>query len=161
MDYYQAGIALNNQKIEKQNAGYALEQGEQQTGQVGQQVRAQVGQIRDAQSASGLDINKGTAPLVPGSQRLIGQEEQATVRGNAAKQAYDYDVSAFQYGEQAKLDEYAGTNAAQAGAISSEASILGSAASVSSKWLGFNQEGAFGNLGSSIAGGFRNAISGL
>lgn len=153
MYYYQAGIALDNQKIEQQNAGYALQQGEQEAMQSGMATRARVGQIKAAQGASGLDVNKGTMPLVPAGQQQIGEIEQTTIRSNAAKAAYDYDVSAFQYGAQATLYDAAAANAAAAAPIAQEASILGSAASVGSKWLGFQQSGAlpsFSQMGSAI-----------
>ena len=160
MYYYQAGIALNNQQIEKQNAGYALQQGEQRAMQSGMQTRAQVGEIKAAQGASGFDVNKGTQPLVPAGQEQVGGIEQATIRSNASKQAFDYDVSAFQYGEQAKLDEFAGTNASKAAGIAQESSILGTAASVSSKWLGFEQSGALPSV-SSMSSGVSHFFGGL
>jgi hypothetical protein len=153
MYYYQAGIALDNQQIEKQNKGFALQQGEQQAMQSGMRTRAQVGEIKAAQGASGFDLNKGTQPMVPAGQEKIGQIDQATIRSNANKAAFDYDVSAFQYGAQATVDQFAAANAAKASGIAQESSILGTAAGVSSKWLGFEQSGAlpsFGSIGSSI-----------
>lgn len=157
MYYYQAGIALDNQQIEKQNEGYALQQGEQAAMQSGMRTRAQVGAIKAAQGASGFDVNKGTQPLVPAGQEKVGGIEQATIRSNASKAAFDYDVSAFQYGAQATLDQYAGTNAANAAGIAQEASILGTAANVGSKFLGYQQSGAlpsFSSMGSGISQAF-------
>lgn len=154
MYYYQAGIALDNQQIEKQNEGYALQQGEQQAMLSGMRTRAQVGAIKAAQGASGFDVNKGTQPLVPAGQEKVGQIEQSTIRSNASKAAFDYDVSAFQYGAQAPLDEFAGTNAANAAGIARESSILGTVANVGSKFLGFQQSGAlpsFSQMDSSVS----------
>ena len=160
MYYYQAGIALDNQQIEQQNAGYALQQGEQQAAQSGMQTRTQVGAIKAAQGASGLDVNKGTQPMVPAGQEQIGQINQATIRSNANKAAFDYDVSAFQYGAQATVDQYAAANAGSAAGIAQESSILGTAAGVSSKWLGFEQSGALPSA-SSIGTGISNFVSGF
>jgi len=161
MDMYQAAVATQNQQIEKQNAGFALQQGEEQQTISGQATRATVGRIRAAQGASGLDINKGTMPLVPASARTIGQEEQSQIRQNADTAAYAYDVSAWQYGAQSQLDTTAAFNTAAAEPLETEATFLGTAASVSSKWLSFNQSGVFSGVGSSISSGISAALGGF
>jgi hypothetical protein len=151
MDMYQAAVATQNQQIEKTNAGFALAQGEQQQTVSGQATRARVGQIRAAQTASGLDITRGTMPDVPAGQEKVGLQEQTQIRQNAQKAAYDYDVSAWQYGAQSQLDVKAAFNTAAAQPLQSEATFLGTAASVSSKWLGFNQAGVFSGVGSGLS----------
>lgn len=150
-DLFQAGIALQNQQIQKANAGYALQQGEQSAMVIGQGVRAQVGQIKAAQGASGLNVNLGTAPDVVAGQRKIGMEEQSLTRETAAKTAYDYDVSAWQYGQQNQLDIASAINTTAALPLQEEATFLGTAASVSTKWLGFNQAGDFSGIGSAVS----------
>ena len=158
---YQAGVAIRNQQLERQNAGTALMQGEEQAAQSGMATRARLGQIRAAQGASGLRIGEGTMPLVPESQRRIGSMEQTTIGSNAAKAAYDYDVSAWKYGTQAGLYSMAAMNTKAAAPLAEEASILGSAASVSDKWLQFSQAGNFGNLGKTLSGMGSNVAGAL
>lgn len=160
---YQAGVALQNQQLMRQNAGYALMQGEESAAQSGMATRAQIGQIRAAQGASGLDVDRGTAPAVVRSQRRIGDIEQQTIRSNAGLAAYGQDISAYQYGTQATLDKMAAANAKAAAPLAETASILGSAASVSNKWLGFNSAGNFAGLTPTLNSwgtGISSAISG-
>lgn len=140
---YQAGVAQLNERISKQNADYSRSVGEVEAQQSGMKNRQQVGQIRVAQSASGLDINKGSAKLVSESQKDIGAQDQALIRSNAAKRAYGYEVEAA--GETAKghLATMSAANAETAGKIGVASSILGTATSVSSKWLDAKRVGMF------------------
>lgn len=146
MYQYQAGIAKQNQAIAKQNETYALMSGEQQAAKSGMATRYREGEIKTAQAASGFDVNKGTAVDVRAGQEKIGQMEQTAIRSSSAKAAYDYDVSAFQAGEQAQLYTAAASNVKSAAPLAQAASFLGSASSVASKWMSFNQSGALNNF---------------
>jgi hypothetical protein len=161
-NYYQAGVAKLNSSIALQNADYALNQGEQQAMEFGIAGGQRLGNIMAAQSSSGLDVNTGSAPLVRAGQKQIIDLDTTQIRSNAAKTAYDYDVQSTQFEQQATLYEMAGTNAAAAGQIKAESSIIGTAGAVSSQWLQGSQVGlsgtgdtlsnAAGNLASSISG---------
>lgn len=149
---YQAGIANLNAQIAKQNEDYARDLGERQAGQYGMQAAQRKGQTSVALASSGLDINTGSAANVRASQDLITHMDLDTIRSNAAKAAYDYDVQSVQYENQAKLYQMAGTNAAAAAKINVTSSILGTAASVSDKWLQASQVGLFSNGGGGLGG---------
>ena len=152
---YQAGIALQNQQIAKQNEGYALTEGEDRAAQSGMASRYRLGQIITAQGASGFNVNSGTNTNVQSGQQLIANTEQTTILSNAAKTAYDYDIGAVQAGEQASADKAAASNAQTAGDIGIASSILGTAGSVSSKWMQGTQSGLFPstNILSGTSGG--------
>lgn len=143
---YQSAVATINSNIELQNAEYARQQGEQQSQQYGMQAGQKFGAIKVAQASSGLDINSGSAKLVQGSERLVANLDLDQIRSNAAKTAYDYDVQATQYKNQAGLYTMGATNAAAAGPIAATSSILGAAGSVSSKWLQASNTGMFNNI---------------
>jgi len=145
---YQAGVARINSQIDLQNAEYARNQGEVQAQQYGQKAAQQFGAIRTTQAASGIDVNSGTPAQVQASQRQITTTDLGTIRANAAKTAYDYDVKSTMDLNQSTLDIMAGDNAIQAGKIKAQASILGSVASVASKWQQGSQMGIFGGGGS-------------
>ena len=132
---YQAGIAKLNAQIAEQNAVYATQAGEAQAMQAGLAAGQQMGRIKAAQSATGLDVNSGTNKQVQQSQAGITSETLSAIRSNAAKTAYDYRVSAVSDIAQANLDTLAGQNARRAGMISAESSLIGMASSVSSEWL--------------------------
>jgi hypothetical protein len=151
---YQAGIAQQNQLIDKQNAEYSLQTGENQAAQSGMATRYRMGQITTAQAASGFNVNTGTNVDVRKGQQLVGDTEQTAIHSNAAKTAYDYDIGATQAGEQASAYKAASTNATTAGDIGIASSVLGTAGSVSSKWLQGQQSGLFNSNPLSGGSGF-------
>lgn len=141
---YQAGVANLNAEISRQNAEYARSVGELQATRYGMQAAQRMGQIKVAQSASGLDINSGSAKQVQQSQATLTRMDLTTIRSDAAKTAYNYEVQGVQYGAQAQLDTLAGKNAMSAGMISASGSIIGTAASVDTAWLRGSQLGLWG-----------------
>jgi len=141
---YQAQVARINADIDRQNSEWELTKGETESRQFGMKEGQQFAAIRSGQAASGLDVNSGSALDVQGSQRKVAQMDDATIRSNAAKTAYDYTVKATMDEDQAKLYTAAGDNAEKAGYLKAAGSILGSVSSVSSKWLQASQAGIFG-----------------
>jgi len=140
---YQSGIAVQNSLIAKQNADYAIRVGEQQAQAEGLKVRQQVGSTVANRGASGLDVNTGSNAKVVQSVEEVGEDNVAVIRSDAAKRAYGYKVEANQATTQGQLYRMAGEDASRAGTISALGSILGTAGSVSSKWLDANQRGIF------------------
>lgn len=159
MYQYQAGVADINKKIASQNADYSRQVGEVKAQDSGLKTMFQVGKMKAAQGASGLDVNSGSASATRDSQTLIGQHDQATIRSNAARMAYGYDIEAVKYGAEADMDRMAASNAKQAGGLGAISSILGGAASVSSKWLQGSSAGAWGGSGGSSDGGYKPTSS--
>lgn len=149
---YQAGVADVNKKISLQNAAYARDTGESKAFESGLRTRFQEGKIKTAQGASGLDVNSGSAKATQDSQRDIGRLDQGIIRSNSARQAYGFDTEAVKYGAEGEMDRSAASNARTAGNIGAISSILGTAASVSSKWLQWGSV-AGGGLGNGDAGG--------
>jgi hypothetical protein len=142
---YQAGVARINYQIDQQNKEYAFNQGEAEATRYGLKSAQQLGQIRAAQGASGLDVNSGSNADVQASQRKVAQMDMTTIRSNAAKTAYDFDVKSTMDLNQATMDVMAGQNAKTAGDIKAMSSLVGSAGSVSDKWLKGNQSGMWGS----------------
>jgi hypothetical protein len=144
---YQAQVAQINSSIDKQNADYAINQGEQQAQIEGLKAGQQAGQIKVGQAASGFDVNTGSNKDVQISQRLVTGIDLGQIRSNASKTAYDYNVKSVMDINQAGLDTMAATNASQAGDISLAASLVSTAGSVSDKWLQANKSGVFNSTG--------------
>src|SRR6266403_1283230 len=132
---YQAGVAQLNQKIALQNASYAVQSGESSAYQSGLKTGATVAQQKVDQSASGFDVAGGSAAGVRQSTTDLGVYDQNLIRTNFAKKAYGFEVEAATKGAEAGADVIAGQQAKKAGDIGAVASILGTAGSVSSKWL--------------------------
>lgn len=145
---YQAGVALLNQNIAKQNAAYTRDVGENAAFISGRKTMATVATQKVDQSASGVDVNSGSPAAVRKSTTDLGQIDQSTIRQNYAKKAYGYDVEAATKGAEAGADVIAGDNAEKAGRINAASSILGTVSSVSSKWL--QGSSVFGSSSSGI-----------
>lgn len=140
---YQAGIAKMNEKIALQDADYARSIGETEAQTSGMKTRFTLGKIVSAQSGSGLDVNSGSNRAVQESEQEIGTHDQSVIRSAAAKRAYGYETEAAQASAQGEVYKMSGQNAQTAGQIGAASSILGTASSVSSKWLDAKRVGMF------------------
>lgn len=148
---YQAQVAKYNADIDKQNADYARYVGERSAANFGLKQRQVEGQVRTGKAASGLDVNSGSAVDVQASARKVGQMDMATIRENAAKTAYDYEVKAVNDINQAGLYDAASSNAKSAGNLNMMASLISTAGSVSSKWMAGAQSGLWNGGGGGVA----------
>lgn len=154
---YQAGIAQMNETIAKQNADYEFKAGEVSAQQSGMKSRAELGQAKAVQSASGLDVNSGSPADVRKSMIEVGQENQAVIRSNAARKAYGYATEAAGQEAQSNLYGMAASNSKTAAHIEALGSIIGGVSSVSTKWSAGGSAGLFGgnpvNVGSATSYG--------
>jgi hypothetical protein len=135
----QAKIAKNNQTVAAQNAAYTAQAGEVEGEQAGLRNRAVSGTIRARQAAGGVDVNTGSAATVQGSAAELGAMDAMTIRSNAARAAYGYQVK----GHEAEL-EYLQAKAAEKAApiegfISAGGTLLGGASSTASKYSQWQQ----------------------
>ncbi len=158
-NYYQAGVAELNSQIAKQNADFAMNQGEQQAQKFGMAAGEREGQIVASQADSGTDVNTGSNRDVQKSQHFVDLMDLTQIRSNAAKVAYDYDVQSVNFDKQAQLYKMAGKDAAAAGGIKAEASIIGTVGSVASKWTQGSQVGLFNDVGTDL-GNFKSQLFG-
>lgn len=141
---YQAGVARINEQIAQQNADYARAAGEVEAQRSGMGTRFKIGQERVAQAASGIDAGRGSAVAVRASEQAIGQQDEAMIRANAARRAYGYQVEAVGKEAEARMAETSADAAKTEGYINAFGSLLGTASSVSSKWLQAKQYGVYG-----------------
>ena len=146
---YQAGVARLNAQIADQNAQYASDVGELQAGEFGYKAAQQLGAIKSVQASHGLDIRSGSAAAVQASQKLVSATDMAAIRSNAAKTAFNYRQQAGADIAQAGVDTFAGRNAATAGLIKADTSIIGGATSVDQQWLQGQKSGLWGSPGGS------------
>lgn len=144
---YQAGVAQLNKQVALQNAEYSIRAGETQAQQSGMKTKFMVGKEKAAQGASGVDVNVGSTQQVRESQEQVGRMDQSIIRDNAGRRAYSYEVEATNYEAQSKADLAAAKTSKTAGYIGAFSSILGSATSVSSKWMQGQQAGLWGGSG--------------
>lgn len=150
MYQYRAAVFDVNRQIAEQNADYAIKVGETQAQQAGMEGRHKVGGIIAKAGASGFDVNTGSKSRVVESVQEIATHNQAVIRSDAAKRAYDHRVQAYEATTQGQIYRRAGADAESAGKINALGTILGTAGSVGSKWLDAKQRGIFGGSGSGI-----------
>lgn len=126
---YNAQVADNNSAIATQEAAWAGEEGDQAASNSELATRSKVGGIIANQGASGVEVGSGSFQDVQKSASEVGMLDAMTIRSNAARQAYGYQVQATSETGQAALDRYAAKNDLEAGKIKSAGTILGSAGS--------------------------------
>ena len=138
---YQAAVATNNQKIATQYAAAATQQGQIMAEEKQMQTNQQLGMVRAAVGASGMDPSSGTGMRLQKDTLAMGELDVNTIRANAAKTAYGYNVQGMSYGAQAGLDTAASANALASGNLAAMSSIISGDASVSNKWLQYQNAG--------------------
>lgn len=142
-DRYQAQVALNNQKIAGQYAQQATADGEDQVAAKQEQTAQMVGSERAAMAANGVELNSGSALRIQGDTARLGEVDALTIRNNAARAAYGYQLQGVSYGQQASLDESAASSAVTAGNLNAFSSVVGGASSVASQWTKYKTSGVF------------------
>lgn len=121
---YSARIAENNAEIARRNATFASHEGAANAERKSMETRANVGAIKSAQAASGVDVGGGSAVDVRSSAAELGQLSAITIRSNAARRAYGYQTDAASSTAQAELDRAQGKNAEKSGYIDAAGTLL-------------------------------------
>jgi hypothetical protein len=153
---YQAGVAQVNATVAKQDATYATQAGEVEAQNSGMRTRAEVGSTRAGMAAGNVDITSGSGARVITSETEIGQQNEATIRANAAKRAYGFDVKAAADTAQAGAYDVAASTSKTSGIIGAVSSVIGGAGNVAAKWAQYGQSFGSGsgsgqyNTGSSV-----------
>ncbi len=62
-----------------------------------QQAQQTAGEQRTALAAQGIDVNSGTAADIQGNTTYLGELDAQTIRNNAAREAWGYQVQAQDY----------------------------------------------------------------
>ncbi len=138
---YQAGIADLNKRIALGNRDYAIYSGGEEAKRFGMKSAQVAGSIKAKQSASGVDVASGSSVDVQQSQKQVSDLDMATIRNNAARKAYGYQLEADTAEMQTQMYTAASSNSLAAGNIAALGSLISGASSVSSKWLQGNSQG--------------------
>lgn len=140
---YQAGIADLNRRIALDNRDYAVYSGGEDAKRFGMKSAQAAGTIKATQGASGIDVGSGSKLDVQQSQKTVSDLDMATIRNNAARKAYGYEVEATTQQMQSDMYRSAASNSLEAGNIAAAGSLISGAASVSDKWLAGNKQGLY------------------
>jgi hypothetical protein len=134
---YKGAVAQANAAYAEKNAQYAFREGAIRGQQAGMQGAQEVGAIRTAQSASGLDLTRGTATDVVKSQINQVQTNENLIAYQSAKQAYAFRVQAANFKNEAQFDYLSGKAAETEGYFGAAKSLLGGGTQVAEKWPNF------------------------
>lgn len=144
---YQAGVARINAQLAKQDAIYATRVGEVEAQQQGMRGRAIVGRTTVGYGAGNISTATGSPSRVLASETAITQANEGTVRANAAKRAYGFNVAAAEDTASAGALDIAADTAKTASYINMASTIVGGSGNVADKWM---QQGQYFPGGSTI-----------
>jgi len=140
---YQAQVAANNKIIADRQAADALDRGKNAEKAHRIQVAQLAGRQRAVLAGNGVVLDDGTALDITSDTMAMGELDALTIRSNAQREAYAYEVQGMGFQADAGLYAARGQSAASAGQAAGFSSLLSGAGSVADKWYGFKKEGAF------------------
>lgn len=144
---YQAQVAANNATIDRQNAEQEIQIGEISSANREMKARAQVGKTEAGQGASGVDVNSKSFTDVRAGESELGMLDALTIRSDAARRAYGFNVKAAGDEAQSRLDAAASESAKASAPFEAAGSLLSSAASVGGKYAAWQNVAPGGGKG--------------
>lgn len=121
----QAGQDRSNAALAGYQAFDALNRGSRTVGQIRTRGSQIIGQQKVGYAASGIDTQSGTALDTMADSRMMSELDAATVRNNAARQAWGYRVQQSNYLSDANSAEDRGVMGAAGGILGGIGSIAG------------------------------------
>ncbi|MDT8902183.1 hypothetical protein [Anaeroselena agilis] len=143
---YEAQMLERNAQMVDRQATDAVERGAVEEGKVrkyGADVKAAQ---RAAIGANGLLASGSALDILAGTNEEI-ELDAATVRANAQRERWGFDVQAGDLRNQAKLARYGAQSARAAGSWGAMTTLIGGATSVANKWYEMKKAGAKGGGG--------------
>ncbi|UUL83449.1 hypothetical protein [Sphingomonas qomolangmaensis] len=124
---YRAAVADRNAALEQESARDALARGRTEEERSQRQTASTMGAQRAAMAANGIDLTFGSAASFVADTARVGQQDAATIRENATREARGMEREAANYRGEASAQRSAATGAAISGAFGVASSALGSA----------------------------------
>lgn len=137
----QAAIARRNAEVSQQQANIALENGRVTEQAARLRTSQMAGTQRASLAANGVDLGEGSANDVLTTTAFMGERDALTIRDNATRQAWAYQVQASNNLTEAGLMQSASNNINPG--LSTAGSLLSTAGGVASSWYKLSKEGAF------------------
>lgn len=124
-------VARNNQKMAEYQAQDAQRRGEEEAQAAQRRARGLLGTQRSMMAARGLDLTSGTPAELQMQTEMFGEQDVATSRLNAAREAWAVRADAANQSANARIQ-------ARAMRMSGAGSLLGAGAAVADKWMQWN-----------------------
>ena len=124
---YNAKVAEMNATMSDRRAKDAIERGAKDEQQKRQEIAQLKGRQKAAMAANGVDLTFGSPLDTIVDTAVLGELDALTVRRNAAREAYDYDVQAVNGRADATLSRMNAKAAKTGGYLSAAGTVLGGA----------------------------------
>ncbi|MCC6863277.1 MAG: hypothetical protein IT544_00510 [Rhodobacteraceae bacterium] len=125
---YKAQVAEINAKMADRAARDAIERGQIEEQNKRRETAAIMGRQQAAMAANGVDLTFGSPLDTIVDTAMMGEIDALTIRRNAAREAYDYDVQGVNYHADASLSQTNAENAQSAGVMNPLGTVLGGGA---------------------------------
>lgn len=147
----QAQLADYNANVAKLQAQDAIERGAEEESAFRSQVRGAIGAQRAGIAAGNTDVGFGSAVDVQADAAFLGELDSLTIRTNAAREAWGYNVQAEDLRKRAEITRKEGVYLERAAVTQGNAArsasrfnvagdVLGGGASLFSMAYGFNRK---------------------
>lgn len=124
---YQAQVSQNNAQVAQWQAADAIERGKRDEAEHRQKVARMIGTQRAGIAGSGFELGDLTSQDILGDTAAMGEIDALTIRTNAKREAWGYEVGANNYMAEAGLQKAAGKNAKTASYWSAGGDLLSGA----------------------------------
>lgn len=129
---YNAAVLDNNATLAEYGRKDALARGEEEAMRSRRATNAARGKQVASMAARGLDISEGSALNLLTDTDLLGEEDVAIIKNNAAKEAWGYGIERDNYSREAQMARNRGKSISPLGAAGS--TLLTGAGQVASRW---------------------------
>ncbi len=133
MSEYQARVAQDNAKIAEENARNERQSGLEEARRQRIKTIQTIGAQQTAMAANGIDIASGSALDTVSDTAQTGELDALMLQYNAERQAYNYEVGANNYTNQANLHMFEAKNAKTAGTLNAIGGVAKSIGDVGMK----------------------------
>lgn len=135
---YQADVARQNQQLAEQQASAERRQGYENMVTQRQETARLIGRQRAAAGASGAVVDVGSNLDLQADTAAQGEIDAINVYNQALDRAYNYDVQAVNYGNQAAAYDASASSTKKAGYINALGTAIGGIAEMGSTWAKFD-----------------------
>jgi hypothetical protein len=118
----QADLLEANAAIADLQADDAIARGVQEEQRYRQVVRGAIGTQRAGFAAGNINVNTGSAVDVQADAAMLGELDALTIKTNAAREAWGYNVQAFDHRKRAEIVRREGVMIAESGTAAQSAS---------------------------------------
>lgn len=126
----QAELADYNSQVADLQADDALERGREAESRYRSGIQTAIGAQRAGFAGMGVDVNYGSAVDVQADAAFLGELDALTIRTNAGREAWGYQVQATDYRKRAEIARKEGVYLEKAGNSAGNAAYLGAAGSL-------------------------------